>query len=163
MGMVKYRLDDLIDYDDYKLIAIHSSRKEDYKVVYFINSVLEIFLERSKNDVDIHTEDGRATFSFFEYDDIDHHVYWKLVSNKAFLTPESGVDSPLFTSVHHPITKQGYLVPELKVVDYLIKIEEADYQFDIGTIIEKLNSIKIISTAYEIKQETLKNKNNLIF
>lgn len=163
MGMAKYRLDDLIDYDDYKLIAIHSSRKEDYKVVYLINSVLETFLERSKNDVDIHTEDGRASFSFFEYDDIDHHVYWKLVSNKAFLTPESGVDSPLFTSAHHQITKQGYLVPELKVVDYLIKVEEADYQFDIGMIIEKLNSIKIISTAYEIKQETLKNKNNLIF
>ncbi len=162
MGIIKHRLDDF-DTEDYKLIAIHSSRKEDYKVVYFINSILNIFLERSKNDVDIVTEEGRASFSFFEYEDYDHHVFWKLVSNKAFLTPESGVDSPLFTSAHHPITKQGYLVPELKVVDYLIKIEETDYQFGIGTIIEKLNSIKIISTAYEIKQEDLKNKKNLIF
>jgi hypothetical protein len=162
MGIIKYKLEDF-DSEDYRLIAIHTSRKEDYKVVYFINSVLEINLERSKKDVDIFTDVGHAFFSFYEYDDIDHHVYWKVVANKAFLIPESGLDSPLFVSANHPVTKQGYLLPELKAVDYLIKIEETDSQFEIGTIIERLNTVKLISTAYEIKQEILKNKTNLIF
>ncbi|MEC4112736.1 IPExxxVDY family protein [Myroides pelagicus] len=151
------------DTDDYKLIAIHSSRKEDYKVVYFINATLDLYFEKEKNDIALTTEEGIANFSHFEYEDNDHHILWKIVSNKAFIKPDTDIDSPLFSDKKHAITKQGYLVPELKNVDYLIKIEEIDEYFNIGTVIEKLNSIKIFSTAYEIRQDQIKNRKNLIF
>lgn len=162
MGVVKHTIDDF-DTDDYKLIAIHSSRKEDYKVVYNINTILNFTLQRLPNDIVLTTEEGIARFSYFEYEDLDHHILWKVVANKAFIQPDTDILSPLFTGKNHAITKQGYLVPELKNVDYLIKIENADDYFDISTIIENLNTIKIISTAYEMRQETIKNKKNLIF
>lgn len=162
MGVIKYKLDDF-DTDDYKLIAIHSSRKEDYKVVYFINSILDISLIREEKNIVITTDEGFAEFSHFEYEDLDHHVQWKVVANKAFIKPDTDIDSPLFYGRNHAITKQGYLVPELKNIDYLIRIEDTDDYFDIGTVIEKLNSIKLFSTAYEVRLETIKNRKNLIF
>ncbi len=152
-----------LDTDDYRIIAIHSSRKEDFKVVYSINTILQFFLERQHSDILIETEEGNARFSIFEYEDQDLHVLWKLVSNKAFILPDTDLISPLFTGRNHAITKQGYLVPELKNVDYLIKIEDADDSLDLSKIIEKLNTVKIFSTAYELKQETIKYRKNLIF
>jgi len=71
--------------------------------------------------------------------------------------------SPLFQYVVSTISKQGYLLPEHKTVDYFLKVENTDEQFEIGTVIEKLKSIKVISTAYEIRVEAIKSKNNLIF
>ncbi|MHC5354256.1 IPExxxVDY family protein [Myroides sp. LJL115] len=162
MGVIKYKLDDF-DTDDYKLIAIHSSRKEDFKVVYTINTILDFYLERQPSDILIRTEEGNARFSIFEYEDLDLHILWKVVSNKSFIQPDTDLVSPLFTGKKHAITKQGYLVPELKNVDYLIKIEDADEFFDLSKIIEKLNTVKIFSAAYELKQETIKYRKNLIF
>lgn len=162
MGINRHRLEDF-ENEEYKLIAIHSSRKEDYKVAYFINSVLQLFLVRESEDLVIDTEDGSAKFSYYQYQDEDDYIVWKVVANKSFVTPDTNTDSTLFNGRNHNITKQGYLFPELKNVDYLVKIEETDEYFDIGAIIDKLNSIKIFSTAYELRQETIKNKKNLIF
>ncbi|MTG97553.1 MULTISPECIES: IPExxxVDY family protein [Myroides] len=160
--VIKLTLDDF-DIEDYKLIAIHSSKKEDYKVVYSINTTLELFLVKEEKDITITTDEGFANFPHFEYEDHDHHILWKVVANKAFIKPDTDIESPLFSDKKHAITKQGYLVPELKNVDYLIKIEDTDEYFDIGIVLEKLNSIKIFSTAYEVRQETIKNRKNLIF
>ncbi len=162
MGSVVLKLEDF-ETENYSLIAIHSSRKEDFKVTYLVNTALNLYLERTKNDVEIDTEQGLACFSLFEYDDHDYHVLWKLVSNKAFLFPESQMNSPLFKNVISTISKQGYLLPELKMVDYFLKIENTDEQFDISRVIEKLKAIKLVSAAYEIKAENIKSKNNLIF
>ncbi len=162
MGPVVLRLEDF-EAENYSLIAIHSSRKEDFKVTYLINTILGLYLERTKTDVEVETDQGLASFSLFEYDDPDYHVLWKLVSNKAFILPESQMASPLFQYVVSTISKQGYLLPEHKTVDYFLKVENTDEQFEIGTVIEKLKSIKIISTAYEIRVEAIKSKNNLIF
>ncbi len=162
MGAVVLKLEDF-EAENYSLIAIHSSRKEDFKVTYLVNTALSLYLERTKNDVEIETEQGLACFSLFEYDDTDYHVLWKLVSNKAFLFPESQINAPLFQNVVSTISKQGYLLPELKMVDYFLKIENTDEQFDISTVIEKIKSIKLVSAVYEIKAENIKSKNNLIF
>jgi hypothetical protein len=157
-----YLLDDF-DTEDYKLIALHSSRKDEYKIAYFINAVLNLFLERRAKDIAITTDEGNGSFVLFEYEDSDHHVLWQLISNKTFLQPKNQTESLLFSGIAPVITRQGYLFPDLKTVDYLIKIENTNHQFDIAATIEKLNSLKIISTAYEIKPEKIKSKQNLIF
>lgn len=159
---VIHRLTDF-DTEDYKLIAIHSSRKEDFKVVYLINTILEISLARQETNVEIVNEEGQCSFSVFEYEDLDHHVLWKLVSNKTILYLENPEKSPLFTSDPNLLNSQGHLFPELKTVDYLIKIEDTDEHFAIGTIIEKLNAQKVFTTAYEVRQTNIKSKQNLIF
>jgi hypothetical protein len=159
---VIHRLTDF-DTEDYKLIAIHSSRKEDFKVVYLINTILDISLARQTDDVEIVTEAGVGSFSLFEFEDSDHHVLWKLVSNKTLLHQEGYYGSPLFEGDPHATLKRDYLFPELKTVDYLIKIEDTDEQFDIGIIIEKIKAQKLFSTAYEVRLESIKTKQNLIF
>lgn len=162
MGSVVLRLEDF-EAENYSLIAIHSSRKEDFKITYLINTILNLYLERTKHDVEIETDQGLASFSLFEYDDLDYHVLWKLVSNKAFLSPESRMNSPLFQNISSTISKQGYLLSEFKTVDYFLKIENTDEQFEILSVIEKLKSIKSVSAVYEVRAENIKSKNNLIF
>lgn len=157
-----HRLTDF-DTEDYKLIAIHSSRKEDFKVVYLINTMLEISLVRQETDVEIVNDEGLCSFSVFKYEDLDHHVLWKVVSNKTILHTDNPHNSPLFNSDPSIKSTQVHLFPELKTVDYLIKIEDTDEQFSIGTIIERLNTQKIFTTAYEIRQTSIKSKQNLIF
>ena len=56
-----------------------------------------------------------------------------------------------------------FLLPEYKKADYFLKIENIDYDFDEEEIIEKILSIKNITTAYTIETTNLKSKNNLIF
>lgn len=159
---IVHRLTDF-DTGDYKLIAIHSSRKEDFKVVYLINTLLEISLARQELDVEIINDEGQCAFSVFEYEDLDHHVLWKVVSNKTSLYIEDKEHPPLFYSDPSIKKKQVYLFPEFKTVDYLIKIEDTNEQFAIGTIIERLNTQNIFTTAYEIRQTSIKSKQNLIF
>ncbi|MFD0777791.1 IPExxxVDY family protein [Flavobacterium myungsuense] len=56
-----------------------------------------------------------------------------------------------------------YLVPELKKVDYFLKIKNNKGIFDLEEIIKKINTIDRISTVYAVIPETIKSKNNLIF
>ncbi|MEY2738940.1 MAG: hypothetical protein RL259_849, partial [Bacteroidota bacterium] len=56
-----------------------------------------------------------------------------------------------------------FLLPEYKKADYLLKIENIDYEFDEEDMIEKILSIKNVTTAYIIETTNLKSKNNLIF
>ena len=55
-----------------------------------------------------------------------------------------------------------FLLPELKKVDYFLKIESDD-DLDIVTIVKKLKTIKSLSTVYVVETENIKSKNNLIF
>lgn len=55
-----------------------------------------------------------------------------------------------------------FLLPELKKVDYFLKIESDD-DLQINEIVKNLKSIKSLSTVYVVDTETIKSKNNLIF
>ncbi len=56
-----------------------------------------------------------------------------------------------------------FLLPELKKVDYFLKIESDEDDVKITDIIKKLKTIKSLSTVYVVDTETIKSKNNLIF
>ena len=48
-------------------------------------------------------------------------------------------------------------------IDYILKIDNAPYGFALEQIIQKISEIDEVLTVYEIDQNTIKSKNNLIF
>lgn len=68
----------------------------------------------------------------------------------------------LFSNSTQEVATKVFLLPELKKVDYFLKIESDD-DLQINEIVKNLKSIKSLSTVYVVDTETIKSKNNLIF
>lgn len=162
MGIHKLHLDEF-DEVDYELIAIHTSL-EDFRLAYFINQQLPILLSRSNDEIGITTKDGEAAFTKFSYDDVAKDILWSLVQNKnEIITYKKNNTQDLFLDENVEIATKVYLLPELKKVDYFLKIENNCNTFEIEEILQKLNKIEWITTVYEVIPDNIKSKNNLIF
>jgi len=57
----------------------------------------------------------------------------------------------------------GYLIPEMKTVDYFIIIRNYISQEDIDAIIDGANKLQEVQVAIEVDPKRLKSKENLIF
>lgn len=153
----------LSDFDaiDYELIALHTSL-EDYRLAYFLNRNLPILLSKSNELVEFKTSNGVAFFSKFSYVKEEADEAWTLIENKdevEALDLNSVTD--LFSEKHEKITTHIYLLPELKKVNYFLKIKNS--LLEAQEIVSQLNAITQISTAYLVDVTPLKSKNNLIF
>lgn len=157
MAIHKIQINDFIS-DDYELIAIHSSL-EDYKLAYSLNVVLGIQLSKSLSYVEIAIPEGKSAFSNYIFDDKKNDIVWTLIENKATIINSNKQTSSLFEQIDITV----FLLPEFKKTDYLLKIENIDYGFESESIIEKIQEIKNVTTAYTIDITNLKSKNNLIF
>jgi hypothetical protein len=69
----------------------------------------------------------------------------------------------LFGNTTDKETMITYLIPELKKVDYFLKIR-SDFD-NLGTkiLVNQINEIKQIISAYQVEPEALKSRDNLIF
>lgn len=157
MAIHKIQINDFIS-EDYELIAIHSSL-EDYKLAYAINTILETRLIKNESNIEIAIPEGTSAFSNYIFDDEESDVQWSLIENKTTIVNSKKKTSQLFDAIDITV----FLLPEYKKADYLLKIENIDYDFDEEDIIEKILSIKNLTTAYTIETTNLKSKNNLIF
>lgn len=59
--------------------------------------------------------------------------------------------------------EQGYLVPEMKTVDYFIKIHNYISREELSQLIEGINKLPEVLVAIEVDPKRLKSKENLIF
>jgi hypothetical protein len=157
MAIHKIQINDFIS-EDYELIAIHSSL-EDYKLAYAINSILDIRLFKNESNIEIAIPEGKSAFGNYIFDDEKSDVQWRLIDNKTTINTAKKKTTQLFDEVDITV----FLLPEYKKADYLLKIENIDYEFDEEDMIDKLLSIKNVTTAYTIETTNLKSKNNLIF
>ncbi len=157
MAIHKIQINDFIS-DDYELIAIHSSL-EDFKLAYSLNVVLGIQLSKSLSYVEIAIPEGKSAFINYIFDDKKNDIVWTLIENKATIINSNKQTSSLFEQIDITV----FLLPEFKKTDYLLKIENIDYGFESESIIEKIQEIKNVTTAYTIDITNLKSKNNLIF
>lgn len=158
MAIHKLLIDDFVTVD-YELIAIHSSL-EDYRLAYFINRELAILLEKSPKNIGIKVKEGESCFSHFMYEDAEKELVWNLIQNKSTVEAAQQNDTLLFAEA---MNTSVYLLPEYKKVDYIIKIENTCGNFALEELIEKLLTVRHITTAYRIDHQKLKSKNNLIF
>ncbi|MBQ0116503.1 MAG: IPExxxVDY family protein [Flavobacterium sp.] len=161
MAITKLSLEDFSS-DDYDLIAIHSNL-EDYRLAYFVNKYCGISLEKAQRTIDVNTPKGLSHFSLFTFDDQENEYYWSLISNKSSVTETLENSPSLFADSALDIATNVYLIPELKSVDYFLKIDETEGTLSLDSIFRKLANIKQISTVYEVESDTLRSKNNLIF
>ena len=162
--MAIHKLDlDEFDEIDYHLIAIHTTL-EDYRLAYFINQHLPVNLSKSNEEILISIKQGETQFSRFYFDDEDNFISWNLIQNKNEVIGQNEIiNQDLFSNSSQEVATKVFLLPELKKVDYFLKIESDEDDVKITDIIKKLKTIKSLSTVYAIDTETIKSKNNLIF
>lgn len=159
MAIHKLHIDEF-DEVDYELIAIHTSL-EDYRLAYFLNQKLPILLSKSKNEIQINIKEGVTFFSRFVYENTKTDSCWSLVQNKNEVTTLSTNNQNLFGDTNFEVATKAFLLPELKKVDYFLKIENNDTETD--KIISTMNTISQIATVYSVDSNSIKSKNNLIF
>ncbi len=157
MAIHKIQINDFVS-DDYELIAVHSSL-DDYKLAYMLNKELGVQLSKNLVYVEIAIPEGKSAFSNYIFDDEKNDVVWTLIENKTTIINSNKQTTSLFEQVDITV----FLLPEFKKADYLIKIENIDYGFDSQSIVDKIQEIKNVTTAYAIDITNLKSKNNLIF
>lgn len=160
MAVHKLILDDVFDESAFTLIAIHCTI-EDYRMAYLLNKFLGIRLIRKRNDLDFNG--GKTSYSIYDWKDKKHLVTWNLISNicktNDYLETKSG---SLFETVQS-ITKTYNVLPELKNVNYLLKIDDEFQTKNEKSLINTILSIPQIATAYTIDQTEIKTIDNLIF
>ena len=157
MAIHKIQINDFVS-DDYELIAVHSSL-DDYKLAYMLNKELGVQLSKNLVYVEIAIPEGKSSFSNYIFDDEKNDVVWTLIENKTTIINSNKQTTSLFEQVYINV----FLLPKFKKAYYIIKIKNIDYGFDSESIIEKIQEIKNVTTAYAIDITNLKSKNNLIF
>ncbi len=131
-----------VQYDyNFALFGIISQNK-DYRLCYEINKALSITLQKTHNLlVSLPKQKSNNEFPMYYFEN-DTGTQFFLVNNK---------------------NEKGALLPEQKVIDYLLIIkgpcpEDVKKQYEKG-----LKKIQIVLGIYELKPETLKSKDNLLF
>lgn len=146
------------EYDhDYTLIGIHSAL-EDFRLAYFLNKNLNLYLQRFKEDLDFPALNCR--FSLFNCKDEITLTSWSLIANRHVsvfnVVPSSD-------NLFGEETKVYHLIPEKKQVDYFIKINGAIEHDELQKILTKINNTNKIITSYTINPNDLISKDYLIF
>ncbi len=160
MAIHKLSIDDF-DEVNYELIAIRTDL-EDYRLAYRLNQKLPIILAKSKSEIQTQSKNGESFFPHFSYEDMENEVCWDLIGNKSEILIETKRETDnLFANDNQPIHNRSYFLPELKKVDYFLKVTNG--MEDIDELLPQLNTIAKISTIYKVDLDTIKSKNNLIF
>ena len=153
---------DAFDDQPFKLFAIHCSL-EDYRMAFLLNKHLNINLTRSRKDVDFLLRSAPVLFALYRFEDLQRYCCYYLISNKSRSQVRSGaIEGSLFGEEGFDI-KDAHLFPELKNVDFFLKIEEDHNAVSEKELLEKIKGIPQIATAYLVGEEQIKTKQNLIF
>jgi len=127
---------------DFNLIAITSPLK-DYRLCYYINKVTALDLHKI-DDHEIWIDD-KQTFYFGQYthEDINNDTSYFLLNNKG--------------------TEGGILIPEMKVTDFFLLIQNAIDDDLLQWQINQINGLRDVVVASEIDPNKLKSRENLVF
>jgi len=159
MALHKLLVDDFYD-DTYKLIAIHCGL-EDYRLAYLLNKNLELNLKRNEKDLDF--KYLTSSYSFFEWDNEAEYVTWNLISNVCKKEEDSLYSTGTLFTTTEKVLKTFHLIPELKRVDYFIKISNEIQNVNEKLILSRLQTIPQIITSYTVDPLKIKSKDHLIF
>ena len=121
-------------------------------------------LSKNNEEIGVTISEGEAMFPKFTYDDVANDIFWSLVPNKNEITiTKKSTGQNLFLDTTVEIATKVYLLPELKKVDYFLKVENNKKTLNLNEMVRSIKSINRISTVYTVIPEKIKSKNNLIF
>lgn len=127
---------------DFTLIAVTAPLK-DYQFCFKVNKQINReFYRIDELQLVYHTNDEVFYFSRYYYLDTQTGNEYYLLANKG---------------------AEGFLIPEMKTVDYFMLIYNFIDDEDIQSIISGLNKISEVLVAAEVDPKKLKSKENLVF
>jgi len=160
MAVHKLLVDDFED-ENYSLLAIHCDL-EDYRLAYFLNQNLAIKLARTKEDLDFVA--STASFSVFEWTNTRFQTDWHLIKNNCLVEEEEvQISQGLFAESNDKNWAVHYVLTEHQTVDYFLKINNGGGIINEKGILNTIQNISKISTAYSVDVSQLKSKEHLIF
>jgi hypothetical protein len=127
---------------DFVLIAVTTSLK-DYRICYLINKYLKFNFVKIP-DLAVNLDEGtvKSLFSIYNY-------HWEATKTDLYFIANKGTE--------------GYLVPEMRKMDYFLLIKNYLSENDSNEIISSLNKIPEIMTAVKIDPKKIKSHENLLF
>lgn len=159
MALHKLVVDDFYD-TAFSLFAVHC-RLEDYRFAYALNRYLNLRLQRSKQDLDVNY--FSSSYSVYEWEDEVNYTRWHLMLNVCKKEEDALQSSGSLFNDKQKVLKTYHLIPELKQVDFLIKVESDADNVNEPKILLALQKIPQLITAYSVDKESIKSKDCLIF
>ena len=126
---------------DFLLFGIVSQHRE-YRLCHFLNQKLGISLVRDP-DYEIMKPQNRQTLAFAQYR----------------FAPEDQARYFFFSNK----TTVGFLVPELKNIDYFLLIKDYHNRIDSDQILAGIKSIPLVLGSYSLEPVGLRARENLVF
>ena len=154
-------LDDVFE-QPFKLLAVHSSFEE-FRLAFLLNKHLNLRLTRTRKDIDFQYDALRVLFAHYVYEDQHNYCKYHLVSNISGGELITRTDTNSLFGEEESSSRKAYLLPELKRVDYFLKIEDELNEVSEKSLLAMIKEIPQISTAYSIESQIIKFKENLIF
>ena len=131
-----------LDFDfDFVLIAVTSPLK-DYRLCYKVNLAAQTDFRKIEDLTLSFKENGFKYHSCYLHKIPDSDCQFYFIANKG---------------------SNGFLISEMKEVDYFIIIKEFIDEEDLSHFLDRLKSINDIQAAIEINPKRLKSKENLLF
>lgn len=155
---------DFCDFEeqDYQIIAIRTVQ-EDYKLAYLLNTDLSFEFKRIVPDLDYVIDGKKALFSSFKFEDSKKLIDWYLIGNKFKVKKTEGNSLGLFEREESFASSYVYLQPEIKEADFVLKIQGDFIASKLKNLLQKINKIKGVVTAYSVDTGKLNHKEYLIF
>ena len=142
---------------DYHLFGIQTDAPS-HKFIYFINKDLKIKFIRDK-DLELLNYNQSVYLPKFVYNDFKRDQDWILISNRSEYVSNFGEDyNEIF---HEKLINYLYLIPEYKMFNYILKIE--NFNDSEKKKIEKIKSLVTVNLISELNLNLIKNKERLIF
>ncbi|MCH7402954.1 IPExxxVDY family protein [Belliella kenyensis] len=140
MKKTKLLVDNIYDFELLGFIA----PLKDYKMAWVINNCLDMNLVKSK-DFELQFLDDTAMI-ISQYMIEKEHGYVQLLKNR---------------SVNQNVNVR-YLIPELKIMDYFLLIQDYTEELDINLYIERLSKSNLIQNVVKLDVNKIKSKENLL-
>jgi hypothetical protein len=140
MKKIKLLVEHQYDFDLLGLVA----PVKDYKMAWLINNSLGTKLVKTEDfELDLMNQ---ATLKISKYFQEKEHGFVQLLKNRS----------------HGEGSNSFYLVPELKVMDYFLLLQDYTFEMDLNHYIENLSGNQFIQTVVKLDISKLKSKDNLL-
>ncbi|MCF8335368.1 MAG: IPExxxVDY family protein [Bacteroidales bacterium] len=128
--------------EDFQIICI-ASHQNDYRLSWALNEQLNLGLRK---DHDLTIEDKKygtnQEFTKYSYKEATLTLRYFLIANK---------------------NSQGFLFPDMKNIDFLLKIEGDMDEEDLSSIVNEIRKIDFVIIAFKLENIRDKHKKKLIF
>ncbi|MGB0423772.1 MAG: IPExxxVDY family protein [Flavobacteriales bacterium] len=133
-----HQLEVAYDYD-FLLFGI-SCHEKIYRLSWFLNRELSMELAWC-DELEMKVKGETSTYPYYRFEDLENETIYTLIQNRG---------------------AHGWFIPEMKQMDYLLKIELGN-DLDLEAFLKGLRNVPVVNGSYNLLFKAFKSKENLIF